>query len=114
MIKTHDSMRVENREQMRGGPGNVRIQHIVEQENLAHARLLAEIVLEPGDGIGPHQHQNETEYYYILAGSGTVTEDDGDKQVAAGDVVITGNGASHSIINTGTDTLRFLALILLD
>ena len=114
MIKSLRNMRIEKRNAMRNGPGSVHIQHIIEKEQLHHARLFSEITLNPGDGIGPHTHNRETEYYYILEGTGTVVEDDGEKSVSAGDVVITGNGESHSIINTGTVTLKFIAIILLD
>ncbi len=114
MIKTSEHMRIEDREHMRNGPGHVVIQHIMENEQLHHARLFSRITLQPGDGIGPHTHTGETEYYYILEGTGKVVEDDGEKTVAAGDVVITGNGESHSITNTGSVTLEFIALIILD
>ena len=114
MIKTSKDMRIEERDNMRGGPGRVIIQHIIEKEQLQHARLFSQITLQPGDGIGPHTHTGETEYYYILEGSGKVVEDDGEKSVSAGDVVITGNGESHSITNTGAVTLKFIAIIILD
>lgn len=114
MIKSAGNMRIEKRDAMRNGPGSVHIQHIIEKEQLHHGRLFSEITLHPGDGIGQHTHTNETEYYYILEGSGIVLEDDGEKTISAGDVVITGNGESHSIVNTGTVTLKFVAIIILD
>ncbi len=114
MIKTSENMRIEDRDNMRNGPGRVVMQHIVENEHLQHARLFSKITLQPGDGIGTHTHTGETEYYYILEGTGQVVEDDGEKTVSRGDVVITGNGESHSITNTGTATLEFIALIILD
>ncbi|NQT58951.1 MAG: cupin domain-containing protein [Bacteroidetes bacterium] len=114
MIRTAKNMRIEERDNMRSGPGRVVIQHIVEKEQLRHARLFSEITLQPKDGIGPHTHTGETEYYYILEGTGKVIEDDGEKMVAAGDVVITGNGESHSITNTGDVTLKLIAVIILD
>jgi mannose-6-phosphate isomerase-like protein (cupin superfamily) len=114
MIRNAEQMRTEVREHMRGGPGKVFMRHIIEKEELSHSRLFAEVILEPGDGIGVHEHSGETEYYWILSGSGTVAEADGERRVSAGDVVITGNGASHSIRNDGSEPLRFAALILLD
>jgi mannose-6-phosphate isomerase-like protein (cupin superfamily) len=114
MIKTAKDMRIEERDNMRNGPGHVVIQHIVENEQLHHARLFSTITLLAGDGIGQHTHTDETEYYYILEGIGKVVEDDGEKTVSSGDVVITGNGESHSITNTGTEPLKFVAVIILD
>ena len=114
MIKTPNDMRIEKIDNMRNGPGQVVIQHIVEKKQLRHARLFSEVTLQPGDGIGLHTHTGETEYYYILEGTGKVVEDDGEKTVSKDDVVITGNGESHSITNTSTVTLKFIAVIILD
>jgi mannose-6-phosphate isomerase-like protein (cupin superfamily) len=35
-----------------------------------------------------------------------------DTPIKAGDVVVTGDGASHSIKNTGTTPLKFIAVII--
>jgi mannose-6-phosphate isomerase-like protein (cupin superfamily) len=85
---------------------------MVSPESMTNARLMAELSLEPGSGIGPHRHDKETEYYIITEGSGIVVEDDGKKSVTRGDVVVTGNGQSHSIMNTGTEILKFIAVII--
>jgi len=114
MIIRQDSMKSERREQMRGGAGSVAITHIVDKDAIRHARLFSRITLGAGDEIGPHVHEQETEYYYIISGEGVVTEDDGEHSVSAGDVVVTGNGASHSIRNSGSVPLVFVALIILD
>lgn len=100
---------------MRGGEGDA-LQHLLlsDGDMAKHARLFATMVLKEGCSIGEHRHDGETEYYYILSGSGIVTEADGDKEVKTGDLVITGNGESHSIRNNGKEDLVFLALIILD
>jgi mannose-6-phosphate isomerase-like protein (cupin superfamily) len=105
-------MRQEIRKEMRGGPGEVEILHMVSPELMTNARLMAELTLAPGSGIGPHRHDKETEYYIITEGSGIVIEDDGKKSITRGDVVITGNGQSHSIENTGNEPLKFIAVII--
>lgn len=114
MIVSQSEMKRERREKMRGGDGAVDMLHLVDGGTLSGARLFSEITLEKGCSIGSHTHTGETEYYYILSGSGSVAEDDGTRNVRAGDLVITGNGASHSIRNDGEEALRFIALILLD
>lgn len=114
MIKTAEAMRLEEREKMRDGEGLVRVLHLVEKEELSGGRLFSTVTLEKGCSIGPHTHSGETEYYYIIEGEGSVTEEDGEKPVHPGDLVITGNGASHAIRNSGTGSLRFIALILID
>lgn len=115
MIKHSSQMEDKIIHNMRGGEGDA-LQHLILSDNdmAKHARLFATMVLKEGCSIGEHQHNNETEYYYILSGKGIVTEADGDKEVKAGDLVITGDGASHSIRNSGKEDLVFIALIILD
>ena len=112
MIIKQSNMKQETRKEMRGGPGEVEILHMVSPESMTNARLMAELTLDPGSGIGMHRHDKETEYYIITEGSGIVVEDDGEKNVAKGDIVITGNGQSHSIKNTGNTVLKFIAVII--
>lgn len=114
MIKHASQMTSTVREQMRDGKGEVTILDIVPKAELTGSRLFSKISLPVGASIGEHDHTGETEYYYILSGTGTVYEEDGPKQVLPGDVVITGNGASHGIENTGGEPLEFIALILLE
>ena len=112
MIIKRTEMEVENRIKMRGGPGNVSIVHLTDPASMKNARLMAELTMEPGSGIGIHKHEKETEYYIITEGSGLVQEDDGTKLVSKGDIVITGNGASHSIENNSKEILKFIAVII--
>jgi quercetin dioxygenase-like cupin family protein len=114
MIRKAHQMTVTRKEHMRGGDGVTDILNIVEPEELNHARLFSRITIPSGAGIGEHAHDEETEYYYILEGTGIVTEADGEKTVTAGDVVVTGGGATHAIRNDAAEPLVFLAVIILD
>jgi mannose-6-phosphate isomerase-like protein (cupin superfamily) len=105
-------MKKETRERMRDGEGSVHFIHLADCEKENHLRLLSEITLPPGASIGNHRHDNETEYYLILSGAGEVDDDGAVKPVKAGDAVITGNGASHSIRNTGDVPLVLHAVIV--
>ena len=112
MIVKKNERKIETKEKMRDGQGSVRISHMVNAENEKHTRMLAEITLNSGCSIGFHQHENETEYYFIIAGTGIVNEGGSDITVTAGDTVVTGNGASHSIKNAGSEPLIFHAVII--
>jgi len=114
MIRHKQDMQLEVRKEMRGGTGEVSLLEIVSKDEMRHCRLFSEITIPPGGSIGPHVHEGETEYYFIISGTGMVGEADGDKAVSPGDVVITGSGAGHSIANTGDEPLVFLAVIILD
>ncbi len=114
MIKRANEMVKEIKEQMRGGKGSVEILHIFKQEELkGKARLCARITIAPGSSIGLHQHDNEEEIFYIINGKGLVNDNGSISEVGAGDSIITGNGASHSIENTGDGPLEMMAVILL-
>ena len=112
MVIHRNEMKVEEMERMRDGEGITRINHLVDATNEKHTRLLAEVTLNPGCSIGYHKHEAETEYYFILSGEGTVNDDGKEVSVKQGDAIITGNGASHGIKNSGTVPLVFHAVIL--
>ena len=112
MIVHRKDMKTEIKEKMRDGDGSANITYLVNTENEKHTRMLAEVTLLSGSSIGNHNHENETEYYFIISGNGTVNDDGKEVSVSAGDSVITGNGASHSIKNTGTAPLIFVAVII--
>lgn len=99
---------------MRNGAGLCQVLDILPSKSVPHGRLYSKITIERGCSIGIHDHVKETEYYYLLSGQGIVTEDDGEKVVSAGDLVVTGGGASHAIRNEHDEPLVFIALILFD
>ena len=112
MVIHRDEMKCEVIEKMRGGEGSTGFTHLVDCEKEKNIRMLAELTLLPGSSIGKHSHDNETEYYIILVGNGTVDDNGTEVQVKPGDAIITGNGAFHSITNTGTVPLVFHAVIV--
>jgi len=112
MTIQRDMMKTEVKEKMRGGEGEVKFVHLVDCEDQKNIRLLSELTLPPGSSVGFHNHESETEYYIILSGNGLVNDDGKIKPVKTGDVIITGNGASHGISNTGETPLVFHAIIV--
>ena len=112
MIIQRNEMKVEDKERMRDGEGNTHFVYLLDGSTQKNARMFAEVTLNPGCSIGYHQHDSETEYYFILSGTATVNDDGKEVQVKPGDSVITGNGASHGIKNTGSVPLVFHAVIV--
>ena len=112
MIKKPEEFRSEVRENMRGGQGSVRIEHLWEPagEMKSANRMVSKLVIGPGCGIGPHRHDGEDEIFYILKGTAEVDDNGVSAVLSAGDTILTGN-ASHSIKNAGEDTLEVLAII---
>lgn len=63
-------------------------------------------------GKRTYKHRlRETEVYYILAGSGRMHIDEGSREVTADDAILIPPGTVQWIENTGTDELRFIALV---
>ncbi|MDR0476148.1 MAG: cupin domain-containing protein [Treponema sp.] len=112
MVIHRNEMKTDIREKMRDGEGSVRFVHLADASAEKNTRLLAELCLEPGCSIGYHEHKNETEYFFIISGTGIVNDNGTEVMIKAGDATLTGNGASHSIKNTGNVPLVFHAVIV--
>lgn len=112
MVRRQGAYEAEVRESMRGGKGRVRIEHYWKKPDLlAKTRLCAKLVIEPGASIGTHSHDQEEEVYIVLRGRGRVTDAGTAVDIGPGDSVLTGNGASHSVENIGTEPLEMVAFI---
>jgi len=113
MLKKKIDQKVEKRSAMRGGTGEVTVRHYLRSDEIkARTRLCAELILPPGASIGLHGHVNEDEIYLIQKGQGRMTDGEKEFAVAAGDAILTGQGTSHSIQNTGPEDLVVTAVII--
>jgi mannose-6-phosphate isomerase-like protein (cupin superfamily) len=112
MIVQRSAMKTDQKEKMRGGEGIVNFTYFGPNDTEKNARMLAEISLDPGVSIGYHQHDKETEYFIFISGAGIANDNGTEHPVKAGDMMVTGNGASHSVKNTGTVPLVFNAIIV--
>ena len=113
MISRKETMPVTAREHMRGGEGIAHLTAIFPQLP-ANARLFSVIELQPGESIGYHVHENETEMFYFMEGTAQVQDDDAVAELHAGDALATPNGHGHGVKNIGDTPLRFVAAIILD
>jgi len=113
MITKNTACIAEERAAMRGGKGTVRVEHWFKPEHFtAKVRLCARLVIPPGASIGEHAHEADDEVYIVLAGNGRILEKGAWVEIAAGDAILTGNGGSHSVENTGQEPLVIAALIM--
>ena len=107
--------KVESKFNLRDGKGEIEFHYILSpEEMMGHGPMFAKLVIKPGSSIGPHQHVDNTEPYFILAGEGRYTDNDGSvTMVGPGDVCAIPVGGSHSIENlSGTENLELIALII--
>jgi mannose-6-phosphate isomerase-like protein (cupin superfamily) len=66
--------------------------------------------MEPGGEIADDRHEC-IEVYYFLKGTGTAKVAGESFSVAPGTVICAGSNEYHSVINTGTGDLEFLAIL---
>jgi mannose-6-phosphate isomerase-like protein (cupin superfamily) len=102
-------------EKPRGGTGNMNCLFAFQMGKAPEGsafQVAACQTLEPGSGVGYHQHVDNEELYVILSGQGVFTDNGNvEKPVGAGDMTLTLKGEWHGLTNTGNDPLKFLAVI---
>ena len=100
---------------VRNGQGLIHIKHLTDKEGLyGHGRMFAHITVDPGCSIGYHDHQHETEFYYIIKGEAVFQDDGQEVLLHAGDIAATGYGHSHGLINRTEEPVELIALIVME
>jgi mannose-6-phosphate isomerase-like protein (cupin superfamily) len=66
------------------------------------------IVVHPGKRLSYQTHEQRSEYWVIVSGTGTVTLDDIQSMALGGDAFIIEQGIAHRIANTGEEDLVFI------
>ena len=70
-------------------------------------RLYANVDIVPPGAYSTkyHSHTRQEEFFYILAGEGTLRTNEGEKQVKTGDFFAkpAGEGVAHTFYNSGTE-----------
>lgn len=67
--------------------------------------------LQPGASIGMHTHDTSSETIFIISGEGTIIENGEASAITAGQCHYCPKGHTHSLINTGSETLVFHAVV---
>ena len=62
--------------------------------------------LDPGKKFTWHNHENATEMFFVLKGSGRILEDAGEQTLQPNDFFIIPKGVFHEIENTGTEKME--------
>ena len=70
-------------------------------------------LLHPGASIGMHMHEQNSETYYILSGTGHIVMDDGTEEtLTPGQMHYCPMGHGHTLINeSATDDLTFIGIV---
>lgn len=100
------------RKKLFDGDGEALIESLFDPGDFtARVRLCARITLPAGASIGYHVHRDEDEIYYILSGSGQVSDGVGTHPVGPGSALLTRSGEGHGLANSGEGDLVLLAVI---
>jgi len=113
MIIRGEELTQQKMENPRGGKGvAVRMAYEAAHGFSGEVTNFAMMQLEPGSEIGFHKHEGDMELYLILDGVGR-TDDNGTMEVLnPGDMLVTKDGESHSLINETPEPVTFLAVII--
>jgi mannose-6-phosphate isomerase-like protein (cupin superfamily) len=100
--------------QAHGGDGLIRFARIVDRAGVeAGCNFIDLAELPPGSSIGLHSHAlSEEEFYLILDGTGEMTRNGEVFSVKAGDLIRNPPGGTHSLRNTGSQSLRIFVFEL--
>lgn len=114
MIKRKNEHRVDVGENMFGGSGAISFERIIEspEELYGKGRVFSVVTLEPGCELGYHTHSGDGEYYYIISGSADYNDNGSPCVLNAGDSAFCPDGEGHSVKNSGSVPLVFIALII--
>ncbi len=66
--------------------------------------------LLPGEDIGSEVHPDNDQFFRFEDGVGKVVINDTEYEVSDGDAVVVPKGATHNVINTGEERLRFYTI----
>jgi oxalate decarboxylase/phosphoglucose isomerase-like protein (cupin superfamily) len=99
-------------EHCHGGEGALDFTSVLDRQTAGspHVNFLHHDILSPGVSIGVHTHEDDTEYYYIIDGRGTMTLDGETHRVEAGDITAVFPGGSHGLVNDSDRPLRIIVL----
>jgi mannose-6-phosphate isomerase-like protein (cupin superfamily) len=66
------------------------------------------LLLPPGSTVGAHQHPAMSEFYYVMAGQGTIRVGNESTLIRNGDAIPLHIGEIHGVENTGTEPLEIM------
>ena len=113
MIRKKADQKIESK-CIRNGNGETEMHLICEsvEELYGKGRMFNLMILAPGNSIAQHEHSGDNEIFYFLKGTGEYNDNGTIVQVEPGDTTICSDGEFHALVNTGSEPLEFIALIL--
>ncbi len=92
---------------MNGGTGTLAAKMFVGEKG-----KIIPCAIHPGGSIGLHRHKTSDDINFILSGEGVAVCDGVEEALSPGVCHICPMGAAHSIVNTGTEDLCMLTVVV--
>lgn len=92
---------------MNGGTGEITAKMFIDEQG-----KIIPCSIHAGDSIGLHRHETSDDINYIISGTGRAICDGREEALIAGTCHICKRGSEHSIINTGSDDLVLLTVVV--
>jgi quercetin dioxygenase-like cupin family protein len=92
--------------------GETKLAHLIPSSQTDGRVSVVEFIAEPGKGVGLHVHAHEEELVYLLQGQIEVTLGGQKMTVHEGACAMLPRNIPHGFVNTGTKTVRLLAVLL--
>ena len=91
-----------------GGDGLIKFARLTDKRTVSGAVNFIDVaIIPPQVSIGSHTHQQtEEEFYLVLEGEGTMTQNNNEFTVRAGDLIRNPPGGTHQLRNTSKENLR--------
>ena len=113
MIRHREEMKATVQHASRGGKGDVTFLNLMNaDETYGKMRVISEISMEKNCSIGRHSHTGEAELFIVKSGIATIDDNGEIKKCYPGDIIYTGNGEFHSLMNEDEETLVVYALVI--
>lgn len=113
MVRHRSQMKSRVQHELRGGKGEVTFLDMMQpDESYGKMRVCSEISMEKGCSIGRHPHEVEAELFIVKQGIATIDDNGTIKKCGVGDVIYTGNGEFHSLMNEDEETLVVYAIVI--
>ena len=113
MVVFSDELKTLSIDSPKGGKGKMEKTVVLAQEEmLLKGKTLAKLILHPGCEMGFHRHEGDSEFYFILSGSGEYCDNGTNRTVNCGDLCVVNSGEGHGLKNTGDSDMEVIALIL--
>lgn len=96
-----------HRSEEHGGRGPIVFRRLLAGDDFATKIDFVDITtIPPGSTIGRHQHVDNEELYYIIAGTPLMRVDDEECRVGPGSVAVVRSGGTHELVNDTADPVQ--------